>query len=250
MKINSEIAAIFFEMADILELQDVEWKPRAYRKAARAIEGNPRDLKEIYKKGGIKLLKEIPGVGKHIADKIVEYIKTGRIKSHRKLKKEIPSHVNVLMNIPGMGPKKFEKLNKKLKIKTTAQLEKAAKKHKISKIPGFGEKSEQDILENIELMKKSKGRIPIKKAKKTAYRIIKRLKPLKQTLKISTAGSLKRKKTTIGDIDILVCSIYPKKIISEFLKVPNQKVIAKGNTKASLILKSGIQVDLRVVPPE
>ena len=248
---NQEIASLLFEMADILEMKDIAWKPRAYRQAARAIDALPEDIAIIYKKGGIKLLKEIPGIGEHIANKIIEFLETGKIKAHGQLKKQVPSSTHMLLKIIGMGPKKVKKLNKILNIKTVKQLEKAAKAHKIAKIPGFGSKSEQDILDGIILMKQSRGRIPLKTAEKEAAKLIKKLKPLKETLKISTAGSLKRKKPTIGDIDLLVCSKKPEKIIEVFTKIKAiQKVLAKGSTKASIVLKSGIQVDLRVLPPE
>ena len=136
-----------------------------------------------------------------------------------------------------MGVKKVKKLNKLLKISTVAQLEKAAKQHKIAKIPGFGIKSEQDILEGISLMRKSKGRIPLKKAQKQADKIIAELKKLREVLKISTAGSLKRKRPTIGDIDILVSSKKPKKVIETFTQIKNiQKVMAKGPNPSTIFL--------------
>lgn len=248
---NSEIASIFYEMADILEMMNVQWKPRAYRQAARAIDSLPEDVNSIYKKGGIKLLEEIPGVGEGIAKKIVEFLQTGKVKEHERLKKEIPSHINLLMRIPGMGAKKVKKLNKLLKISTVAQLEKAARQHKIANIEGFGEKSEQDILEGITLMRKSKGRILLKEAARVADNIISKLKKLKEVKNISTAGSLRRKRPTIGDIDILASSEKPEKIIDSFTKLKGiQKVLAKGSKKAVIVLKSGIQADLRVFSPD
>ena len=147
MLTNSKLTEIFFEMAEILEMQNVQWKPRAYRQAGRGIESVAEPVEKIYKKGGLKLLKEIPGVGEHIAKKIEEFLKTGKIKSYIKLKKEVPNHIGVLLKIPGMGPKKVKKLNESLKIKTIVQLEKAARQHKIAKLPFFGEKSEQVILD-------------------------------------------------------------------------------------------------------
>ena len=247
---NQDIAAIFFEMADILEMQNVQWKPRAYRQAARAIDSLSEDIKDIYKKGGLKLLEEIPGVGEGIAKKIAEFLKTGKIKEYERLKKQVPSHINILMKIPGIGSKKVKKLNKILNIKTVADLEKAAHAHKIAKLFGFGEKSEQDILEGIALMRKSKGRIPFKTAEQVANKIISQLRKLKEIKKISTAGSLRRKKETIRDIDILASSEKPEKVIDAFTKLKDiQKVLAKGPTKATIVLKSGIQVDIRVLPP-
>jgi len=248
---NLEMAEVFYEMADILEMQNVQWKPRAYRTAARAIEGLSEPIEVIYKRGGIKELEELPGVGEGIAKKIAEYLKTGKVKEYEKLKKQTPKHIAVLMKIPGMGPKKVKKLNQVLKISTLAQLERAARTHKISGIPGFKEKSEQDILEGIALMRKSKGKIPLSKAEQEANKIIIQLKKVGAVKKISSAGSLRRKKPLVRDIDILVSSTQPKKVVDAFTKLKEiQKVLAKGPTKATIILKSGIQVDLRVLPPE
>lgn len=247
---NIELAEIFFEMADILEMKNIQWKPRAYRQAARAISSLQEDIEKIYKKGGIKLLEEIPGVGEGIGKKIIEFLKTGKIKEHERLKKIVPSHINILMKIPGMGSKKVKKLNKLLDIKTVSDLEKAAHSHKIAKIEGFGLKSEQDILEGIALMRKSRGRIPLKQAEKIANKIIAELKRLKEVNQISVAGSLRRKKASVRDIDILVASSNSKKVIEAFTKLKNiQKVLAKGPTKATIVLKSGIQCDLRVLSP-
>lgn len=248
---NSEIAAIFNEIADILEIKGIAWKPRAYRQAARAIEALDKDVETLYRKGGLKILEEIPGVGEGLAKKIVQYIKTGKINEYERLKRTTPSHINLLMRIPGIGPKKVKKLNKILKITTIKQLEDAAKKHKIAKIPGFGEKSEQDILAGIYLSKKKKDRIPLQMAQTIANKIISKLKKLKEVQKISTAGSLRRKKKTVGDIDIIASSKNPKKIIDTFTKLKEvEKVLAKGPTKAIVILKAGVQTDLRVLPPE
>jgi len=244
---NEELAGIFFEMADILEMKNVQWKPRAYRQAARAI-GSSEDVSILYKKGGKKTLEEIPGVGEGIAKKIVEFIKTGKIRAYESLRKKVPSHINVLVKIPGMGLKKVKKLNKLLKISTVNQLEKACKQHKIAKIEGFGTKSELDILEGIVMMRLSKGRLPLKKAQVIANRIVKELKKLREVKQISTAGSLKRKKMTVRDIDILVASEKPYKVITVFTKIKDvKKVLMKGPTKATIILKSGVQIDLRVL---
>ena len=155
------------------------------------------------------------------------------------------------MKIPGMGSEKVKKLNKLLDIKTVADLEKAARAHKIAKIPGFGEKSEQDILEGIVLMRKSKGKISLKEAEKIANKIISQLKKLTEVKRISMAGSLRRRKASIRDIDILVSSTKPEKVIEAFTKLKNiQKVLAKGPKKATIVLTSGVQSDLRVLSPE
>lgn len=249
--INDKISEMFNEMADILQMQGVEWKPRAYRQAARAIEALRYDLEKIYKKGGVEKLEKIPTIGENLAGKIAEYIETGRIKEYERLKRSVPKHINVMLKIPGMGPMKVKKLNEVLKISTVAQLERAVKAHKIASIPGFGEKSEADILESIGLMRKSKGRIPLRSAQKQANEIVNQLKKLKEVRKIEVAGSLRRKKPTIGDIDIMVSSTKPGKVIDAFTKMKGiQKVVAKGSTKGSVILKSGMQADVRVLAPE
>jgi DNA polymerase (family 10) len=248
---NTELASIFYEMADILEMQNVQWKPRAYRQAARSISNLEESIGTIYKKGGLKVLKELPGVGESIAKKIVEFLKTGKIRAYEKLKQKAPAHITILTRIPGMGPKKVKKLSKLLKIKTVKDLENAARQHKIAAIEGFGKKSEQEILEGIGLMRKSKGRIPLKQAQIIANRIISQLKKLKQVKNISTAGSLRRKRPTVGDIDILASSASPERVIGAFTKLKNiQKVMARGKKKAIIVLKSGVQADLRIFSPE
>jgi DNA polymerase (family 10) len=248
---NLDIAAMFYEIADILDIQDVKWKPRAYRQAARAIETLSVPIEDIYKKGGLKAIEELPGVGEGIGKKIEEYIKTGKMKKYEEVKASVPPHISLMMKIPGIGPKKVKKLNKELNIKSTEDLEKAAKQHRIADIPGFGEKSEREILEGIELVRQTKERIPLKKAEAAAKKIIDSLKVLKEVQNISAAGSLRRKKETVGDIDILIASEKPEKVIDAFTGMKSvKKVLGKGQTKASVILKNGIQSDLRVLKPE
>ncbi|MFC1768839.1 helix-hairpin-helix domain-containing protein [Nanoarchaeota archaeon] len=246
--INKDLATIFFEMADLLETKNVEWKPQAYRAAARSLDSLKEDIIKIQKRGE---LEKIPGVGEGIAKKIVEYIKTGKIKAYEELKGKVTSHVSILIKIPGMGPKKLKKLNSELNIKTIEDLRKAALNHKIACLPGFGAKSEQDILENIDLLISSKGKIKFKEAEIVSNRIISQLIKLKDVEKISTAGSLRRKKPLIRDIDIIISSNNPEKVISKFSSLPGiKKVLAKGPTKATMVLNSGIQVDLRVLLPK
>jgi DNA polymerase (family 10) len=247
---NQEIAEIFYEMADILEMQGVEWKPRAYRRAAKSIESLSEAVEDIYERGGIKELQEIPGVGERIAKKIVEYIEKGKIKEHQKLRKSIPKHINRLMDIPGMGPKKAKKIYDKLKISTMAQLEKAIKQHRIAKLPGMGEKSEQDLLRGIQIYKGGKQRKLLGEVLPVADELKVYLEKSAFIKKVDIAGSLRRMKETIGDIDILTISSKPEKAMDYFTKFPDiRDVLAKGKTKATVILKSGIQADVRVIEP-
>ena len=248
---NLEISEIFYKIADILEMEKVEWKPRAYRKAARSIETMAKDITEVYKKGGLKALEDIPGVGRRIAEKIEEYIKTNKIKEFEKLKKKLPSGLDKVMNIPGMGPKKALKLYKKLKIKDIKGLVKAAKTGKIRKLTGFGEKSEQDILRGVAIKEQSKGRMLLGKALDLARNLKGQIEKTGLVKRIEIAGSIRRRKETIGDIDILAISNKPKKVMEAFTKLPEVKtVLAKGPTKSTVIISPSIQADLRVLPAE
>lgn len=245
---NLEIARIFYEMADILEIKEVEWKPRAYQKAARAIETSSKDVEKIYDKGGLKALQKIPGVGEAIAGKIEEFIKTGKIKEYEKLKKSVPAGIEKITDIPGMGPKKALVLIKKLKIKSVKDLEKAAKQGKIRKISGFGEKSEEDILKGIDLLKSSAGKMLLGKALPLAQELVSELKGLKEVKRINIAGSTRRRKEVVRDLDILAVSTKPKNVMDFFTSMPAvSDVIAKGSAKSSVRLKAGINVDLRVI---
>ncbi|MFH1065444.1 MAG: DNA polymerase/3'-5' exonuclease PolX [Nanoarchaeota archaeon] len=244
---NSEIASVFFEMADILEMQNIQWKPVAYRKAARAIDELSDDVEDIYNKGGLKALEEISGVGIHIANKIEEFLKTGKIQSYEKLKKSIPKGLSLLLKVPGLGPKKAMILYKKLNIKNVKDLEKAALTHKISKLASFKEKAEENILKGLKIFKQGQERTPIAYAMFIAEEIKKAL--MKKAEKVEIAGSLRRMRDTVKDIDILAVSSKPKEIIQMFVSLPSVKsVIAKGDTKSSVLLSNNMQADLRVVP--
>lgn len=243
---NLEISRIFFEMADILEMQEEPWKPQAYRRAAKVIAALNEDVANIYKKNGLKGLEDIPGVGEALAKKIIEYIETGKISAHEKLKASISAKVSELMEIQGIGPKKIKKLNLLLGIKTIKDLEKAIREHKIAKLPGFGEKSEQDILKGL-TMKKEKRR-PLEEVLPVANNILQQLKKSKVVEKIDVAGSIRRRKETVRDIDILVTSKNPKKVMEIFTTMPEvSRILAKGPTKSTVVLKNGIQADVRVM---
>lgn len=248
---NSELAGIFFGIADILEIQDIAFKPQAYRKAARALEALSGDVAEIYRRGGIKALEEIPGVGENIAKKIEEFIKTGRVKHYAELKSQIPRHIVDLLAVPGIGPKKIKRLNEELGIRTLEDLEAAAKAGKISRLAGFGEKSEEDIIKGLGLVRKSKERMLLGDALPIIREIEALLKSSGYVNNACSAGSVRRMKETIGDLDILVTSGKPGKVMDFFTKLPAvKKVIAKGTTKSTVILRNGLQADLRVVDNE
>src|SRR3989344_7753823 len=248
---NQELAKLLYRLADILEINKVEWKPRAYRRAAQAIETLSYDVEESYSKNGLKDLMEIPGVGRNIAEKIEEYLKTGKIKELEKESKKIPAGLEQLLELMGLGPKKISVLYEKLKIKNIKDLEKAAKEHKISKLEGFGLKSEENILEAIGYKTESSKRMLLNVALQTAERIKNEFKNLKEIKHFEVMGSLRRMKETIGDIDILVTTNKPKMVIERFVNLKDvKKIIGKGETKTTVLLDNGIQVDLIVVPNE
>lgn len=244
---NVELAKLLFEIADILEIKEVAWKPIAYRKAARSIETLPADVANIYGNKGIKGLLEISGVGQGIAQKIVEYLETGTIKELRTLAAQAPKGIEELMHIPSMGPKRAKQLAQKLNITSITQLAQACKQHKICKLPGFGEKSESDILRGISLRKTSEERILLGTILTIARELADHMRHSAVT-KLEIAGSIRRRKETCKDIDLLVISKKPKEIMNYFTTLHEVKhVLAKGETKSTVILNSGIQADVRVL---
>lgn len=248
---NSEISKILWEMAALLEMKEVPFKPRAYEKAAMTIEGLSEDIKDIYIKEGLEGLMNIPGIGQGIAERIEEYIKTGHIKDYEKLKKEVPVDIENLTAIEGVGPKVIYKLYKKLKIKTLEDLEKAAKSHKIRELEGFGEKSEEKILRGIEFLKRSKGRFILGFILPLIRSILERIRKLPYVEIAEPAGSVRRMQETVGDLDILVISKEPEKVMDYFVSMPEvSDVLAKGPTKTSVRLINGMDADLRVLEPK
>jgi len=245
---TQEIANIFYEIADILELKQVAWKPAAYRKAARALETLSEGVGEIYNRGGLKALMEIPGVGEGLAKKIVEYLKTGKIKEYERVKRLIPPGVEEMMHIASLGPKKAMRLYQEMHIKSVSQLEQAAKAGRIRKLKGFGPKSEQDILRGLSFLQLRKERALLGTALPIARDIVNRLQKLKVVKAAEPAGSLRRMKETVGDIDILVIAADSKPVMDFFIAMPDvATVLAKGPTKSTVILKQGIQADVRVL---
>ncbi|MBI2626356.1 MAG: DNA polymerase/3'-5' exonuclease PolX [Candidatus Nealsonbacteria bacterium] len=246
---NQEIAKIFYEIADYLEMDEVPFKPYAYQRAAIGLESIEEGVEDIYKRGGIGALKEIPGVGESIARSIEEYLKTGRIKYYEQFKKRLPINLQELISVEGMGPKKARILYQKLGIRNLKDLEKAAKAGKISHLFGFGEKTEKNILEGIAFFKKSKGRFLLGEILPKVREIQGKLKNFKEVERVDVAGSLRRRKETIGDVDFLVISKHPSKVMDFFVSLPEVvKIWSKGTTKASVRTKGGFDMDIRVVP--
>jgi len=240
------IRDIFNQIADLLEIKDENpFRIRAYRKAARNIENLTEDVEEL---AGEDRLDGIPGVGKDLAGKIKEIVETGHLKYFDDLKKKTPAVLLEMMNISGIGPKTAKLLYNKLKLKSIDHLEKLARAHRISGLPGIQDKTEDNILKGIELLKKGKERMNLGTAVGVSSKFVGLLKKLPYVKKISLAGSLRRMKETVRDIDILITSTDPEKIMEIFVKSPDVgEVLAHGSTKSSIRTTEGIQVDVRVV---
>jgi len=248
---NQDIANILYEIAEFLEMKDVPFKPRAFEKAAHSIEALTEDIKEVYSKGGVKALEDIPGVGKGIAERLEEILKTGKIREYERIKKEFPVDLKGLTAIEGVGPKMVRVFYKKLGVRTIHDLEKAAKAGGIRKLEGFKEKTEENILRGLEFLKMSGGRFLLGDILPLIREIEQRLAGLKSVKKVAVCGSIRRWQETIGDGDILIVSDNPENIMPFFISMPEViHVYGQGRTKSSVKLKSGMDLDLRVVPEE
>ncbi len=243
---NKELANLFEKMADILEFKDENpFKISAYRKASWILGDLTQDIEEITEKGE---LKDIPGIGEGMAKKIEEYLKTGKVSKFEEVRKEVPDELIAIMGIPGMGPKTLALLHKERRIESLSQLEKAVEDGSLIGIPGMGEKKVENIKRGIQLLKQSKGRMNLGIAFPVAKRIVETLREKTGSKKIEWAGSLRRMKENIGDIDILATGKDLKKIVHAFTHLPEVKeVLASGETKASVIVEGGFQIDLRAV---
>jgi len=244
--INNEIGTIFREVADILEIKGANpFRIRAYQRAAQNIEGLSGDLEAYIKEDR---LSDIPGIGKDLSEKIKEFYHTGKIKFYQDLKKSLPRGLLELLNIPSVGPKTTGLLYKKLKIKSIAGLQKAIRTHKLEGIFGIKEKTIENIAKGIELLKKGRERMTLAEAMAVADKFVGPLEKSGAVKKIAVAGSLRRAKDTVRDIDILVVSDKPAEVMRTFVGIPLVKEIqAQGHTKSSVRTKDGIQVDCRVV---
>ncbi|VVB86349.1 phosphatase YcdX [uncultured archaeon] len=243
---NSEVARLLYDISELLEIKgENTFKIRAYSKAARAIEGSTGDIEKIAEE---KRLKQIPGVGEKIAEKIEEYLATGKLGFYEELKKQVPGELHELLKIPGIGPKTLQFLYSELEIKTVEELERAAREHRLRRLTRFGETKEENILRAIERYKQRSTRIPLGTALPLAKEIAEALKKSGFVENIEPAGSLRRRKETVGDIDILATSKDPEAAIEAFVNLPMVKdVLGKGSTKATIVTREAIQVDLRIV---
>lgn len=247
MKLDKhQIAEALSEMAEIFEIKgENPFKVRAYQNAARIIEGLSEDLEELIKK---KELVNIKGIGANLADHIEELAKTGKLKEYEKLVKSIPEGLLEILRIQGVGPKKAKVLWEELSIKSVGELEYACKENRLLTLPGFGEKMQEKILKGIDYLRRFEDMHLFSKAKAAADEILGEIKKNKNVIRAEIAGSIRRHKELIRDIDILVAASRSGPVMDLFVSLPQvEDVTAKGETKSSVLLKSGIAADLRTV---
>ena len=246
---NKQLADTFTLIANLLEIKgEVIYVTLAYRKASENLLALPRDAKEFWKEGK---LREIPGVGKAIAEKIDELLSTGKLGFLENLKKEIPEELASWLAVPSLGPKKVAMIWKTLGITNLTQLETAAKKGKLRGLPGMGAKSESAILEGIASLSRRSGRMSVGKAYPLAQEIIAQLKKVKGVVAAEPAGSLRRMRSTIGDLDILVAAKDSSAVMEAFTTLPNvSRVLGKGEFKSSIEFGDGVRAQVWVHPPQ
>jgi len=245
---NLEIARSFDLIADLLELKgENPFRVRAYRRAAQNLSTLTEDVGSLAARGR---LDDIPGVGSDLAGKIDEYLKTGHMETLEALRQEVPTGLADLMSVPGVGPKTARLLHERLKLTDLAQLEALARAGKLRGLPGIQAKTEQNLLRGIALVRGGQARMPLGHALPLAEEIARALERVAGVKRVEPAGSVRRRKETVGDLDILVTSTDPESVMDAFVGLPVvADVIERGPTKASVRHREGIQVDLRVVEP-
>ena len=246
---NKEIARILREVAAVYEVkEDDHFRVAAYNKAADSVEHFSLEAKDLWDEGK---LDEIPGVGKGIASYLDEYFKTSKVEHFESLKRNMPTGMFTLLDVPGIGPKSAYKLSKELKIKSVEGLQKAAERGKIAELETFGEQSQKEILKGIREYQRRSDRLLLPEAYEIAQKIIEFLEPIPGVKRVDALGSLRRMVPTVGDVDLAVAVTGPKIVVKAFVGMKDvKKVLAEGSVKASVVLKNGRQVDLRVQDPK
>ncbi len=246
---NAEVAGILDRMADILEILDENpFRVRSYRKASQVIGDQTEDIAALAASGR---LDELPGIGSSFVEKITEYLATGKLAAYEELKAKVPAGVVEMMHVPGLGPKTAGLFWKQAGITTIPELIKAIEEGKLLGLPGIGEKKLENIRKGIATYQSGQGRVLLGVALPIAEEIAARLRKVEGVGGVLPAGSLRRRRETIGDVDILVASERGKEVVEAFTRLPMVKdVLAAGDTKGSVRVEGGLQVDVRVVPPE
>ena len=246
--INQTAVRILTEIAELLGLEGISFKPQAYRRAAQTIESLAEPIEDLVADGKHG---DLPGVGPAIAKKIAEIVETGRLRYHDELKERLPIDLYELLQVHGVGPKTAKLLYEALNVRTVDDLERAARDGKIRDVPGLGAKTEENILKGLEEARGAAGRISLGAAHSLAAELVESLRTTGRFTRIETAGSLRRGRETIGDLDLLAVADDARAAAEAFVGLPDvEEVLAKGSKKSSIRLRGGTQVDLRIVPEE
>ncbi len=247
---NADVAAVFGEIADLLEVQGANvFRIRAYRNAARTIGDLLSDLNTLRAQG--KALTDLPGIGADLAAKIDEILDTGTCAFLERLRSEVPAGASELLKIPGLGPKRVKALLLELNIQNLEQLRSAAAEGRIHELKGFGEKTEQHILRAVEGYQSWPKRFNLARASQYVDALVAYLRETRGVSQVVVAGSFRRMRDTVGDLDLLVVASNPAVVTKRFVEYDEvNSILASGDTRASVVLKSGIQVDVRIVPRE
>ncbi|MFF7407333.1 DNA polymerase/3'-5' exonuclease PolX [Streptomyces murinus] len=247
-RVNDEVEAVLREYADLIAITGGDaFKARAYEKAARAVGGYPADVSKLDEEG----LREIPNVGRSIAEKVIEYLRTGKMAAVEERRARIPAGVRELITIPTLGPKKALRLYEDLHISSVSELAAAIEADRLADLKGFGEKTQDNIRHGIELLRQAGARVPLALALDTAEGIVGALEEVTGCRRCAYAGSLRRMRETVGDLDILVAARKSGPFMAALCELPGTaEVIARGTKKTSVRTGKGLQVDLRVLPPE
>jgi DNA polymerase (family 10) len=242
---NKEIADMLREIADFLEIREVEYKPRAYRTAARNIESLSEGIEDVHERGG---LEEIEGVGESIGEKIAEYLETGELDYYEELKADLPIDIEAITSVEGVGPKTAKKLYLELDVRTLDDLERAAEAGRIAELDGFGEKSQQNILDHIDRAKAGQERMLLGRAFPIAKDVEARLRDEDAFDRVTVVGSFRRRRPTVGDLDVLATASDPETAMEAFCTHEDVKeVLSAGETKSSVVVSGDLRIDLRIV---
>ncbi|MEE9324847.1 MAG: DNA polymerase/3'-5' exonuclease PolX [Dehalococcoidia bacterium] len=246
---NQEIAEVFSNIADLLEIKgEIRFKIRAYQKVARTIEHLPVELGLLYQEGGVERLGSVPGVGEAISKKIEELLTAGRLEYYEKLKSQFPVGIINLMDVPGVGPKTAYLVSKELGISTVEELEQALKNGRVAQLPRMGEKAVENILRHIQTLRTKDRRIPLGVALVVVGDLMAGLRQVPGLHQIAPAGSLRRFRESIGDIDLMGTAENPERVIQALAQLPQvTEVLMQGPKKASVLVQNGLQVDIRIV---
>jgi DNA polymerase (family 10) len=245
---NQQIARLFSEIADMLAIEGEEQRRiNAYRRAADSIANLSRNVSDVWREG---TLTDIPGIGKVLAAKIEEYLSTGTLEFYERIKGEVPAGVVEMLRIPDVGPKTASRMWKELGLTTIDELETAAREGRVQKLSGMGARTESKILEGIETMRRWSGRTPLGIAWYLAYDMLAALREVPGVVQAAPAGSLRRMRETVGDLDLLVATADPEPVMAVFRELPQvSDVLLSGETKTTIRTHEGLQVDLRVLEP-